>query len=213
MKPSFQRLKKSRLHLTKNALYIITKSDKLLKEMSMKRIFVGVLIVLFMVTFFDSCKKEPKVAPVKKEPVVEKVTEAPTKVETPTFTEEELIQRKSLEELNRQGYLERIHFEFDKYFIKDDMKPVLQKNADWLMKFPTMVVSIGGHCDERGTEEYNLALGEKRAAAAKNYLVNLGVPGDRLKVVSYGKTQPLVSGVDEDSHYKNRRDEFIIIKK
>lgn len=179
----------------------------------MKRIFVGVLIVLFMVTFFNSCKKAPKVAPVKKEPVVEKVEEAPPKVEKPQLTEEELIQRKSLEELNKQGYLQRIHFDFDKYFIKDDMKPMLQKNAEMLLKFETWVVSIGGHCDERGTEEYNMALGEKRAAAAKSYLVNLGVPADRLKVVSYGKTQPLVQGMDEDSHYKNRRDEFTIIKK
>jgi len=75
------------------------------------------------------------------------------------------------------------------------------------------VVSVGGHCDERGTEEYNMALGEKRAMAAKNYLVSLGVPAERLRTVSYGKTQPLVKGVDEESYFMNRRDEFIIINK
>ncbi|MCP5046797.1 MAG: peptidoglycan-associated lipoprotein Pal [bacterium] len=179
----------------------------------MKRIFIGVLIVMVMVTLFSSCKKAVKTEPVKKEPVVEKVEEVAPKVERPQLTEEEIFQRKTLDELNRQGYLKRIHFEFDKYFIKDDMKPVLQQNADWLMKHSSVEISIGGHCDERGTEEYNLALGEKRAAAAKNYLVNLGVSADKVKIVSYGKTMPIARGMDEDSHYMNRRDEFIITKK
>jgi peptidoglycan-associated lipoprotein len=179
----------------------------------MKRIFVGILSVLLVVMFFNSCQKKATVAPVEKKPMVEKVEEAPTKVERPQLTEEEIFQRKTLEELNKQGYLKRIHFEFDKYFIKDDMKPILQSNAEWLMEHPTVEISIGGHCDERGTEEYNMALGEKRAAAAKNYLVNLGVPASKVKIVSYGKTQTLVKGVDEESHYMNRRDEFIITRK
>ncbi len=179
----------------------------------MKRILIGVLSVLIMVAFFSSCQKKAAVAPVEKKPVVEKVEEAPPKVERPQLTEEEIFQRKSLQELNAQGHLKRVHFEFDKYTIKDDMKPILQSNADWLMKYPSVEISIGGHCDERGTEEYNLALGEKRAAAAKNYLVNLGVPAGKVKIVSYGKTQTLVKGIDEGSHYQNRRDEFIITKK
>jgi peptidoglycan-associated lipoprotein len=129
------------------------------------------------------------------------------------LTEEEIFQRQTLEELNKKGYLKRVHFDFDKYFIRDDMKPVLQSNAEWMLKHPSVVVSIGGHCDERGTEEYNMALGEKRALSAKQYLVSLGVPGDRLRTVSYGKTKPLVRGVDDESYYMNRRDEFIIIKK
>jgi len=81
------------------------------------------------------------------------------------------------------------------------------------MDHPSVVITIDGHCDERGTEEYNMALGEKRAEAAKKYLMNLGVPGDQMKTVSYGKTRPLVKGVDEESYYMNRRDEFTIIKK
>jgi peptidoglycan-associated lipoprotein len=76
-----------------------------------------------------------------------------------------------------------------------------------------VVITIDGHCDERGTEEYNMALGEKRAESAKKYLLNLGVPGERMKTVSYGKIKPLVKGVDEESHFKNRRDEFTIIEK
>ncbi len=181
----------------------------------MKRIFIGVMIVLFMVTCFTSCskKQETKVEPVVKESVVEKVEEVPTQAERPTLTDEEIIQRSSLDELNRQGYLKRIHFEYDKYEIKDDMKPLLQQNAEWLLKYPAVEINIGGHCDERGTEEYNLALGEKRAASAKTYLINLGVPAERIKIVSYGKTMQLVKGIDEESYYQNRRDEFLITKK
>jgi peptidoglycan-associated lipoprotein len=179
----------------------------------MKRLYIVVLIVTLMVTVFTSCKKEVKVEPPKSEPVVEKVEEPAPKVEKPQLTEEEIFQRKSLDELNKAGHLKRIHFDFDKYQIRDDMKPILESNAKWLMKHNSVIVSVGGHCDERGTEEYNMALGEKRAEAAKKYLVSLGVPEAQLNTVSYGKTQPLVKGVDEDTHFKNRRDEFIIIKK
>lgn len=180
--------------------------------MTMKRFMIGILTVLVMAVFFNSCKKEVVTAPPKEEKV-EKVEEVTPKVETPRLTEEELIQRRTLEELNRMGYLNRIHFDFDKYFIRENMKPILEQNARWLLKYPTVVVTIDGHCDERGTEEYNMALGEKRAESAKKYMLNLGVPGERMKTVSYGKIRPLVKGVDEESHFKNRRDEFTIIKK
>lgn len=179
----------------------------------MKRFYIGALIVFLMVAFFSSCQKEVKVAPPKPQPKVEKVEEVKPKVEKPQLTDEEIFQRKTLDELNKQGYLKRIHFDFDKYFVRDDMKPVLEQNAQWLLKHSSVVVSIGGHCDERGTEEYNMALGEKRAEAAMRYMVSLGVPEAQLRTVSYGKTQTLVKGMDEDSHFKNRRDEFIIIKK
>jgi len=144
---------------------------------------------------------------------VEKVDEPQPKPDNPQLTEEEIFERETLEGLNKQGHLVRVHFDFDKHFIREDMKPVLEKNAQWLLKFPTTIIQVGGHCDERGTEEYNMALGEKRAEAAKKYLVSLGVPAERLKSVSYGKTQPLVKGIDDESHYMNRRSEFLIIKK
>jgi peptidoglycan-associated lipoprotein len=180
--------------------------------MTMKRFIVGILTVLVLAAVFNSCKKEVVTAPTKEEKV-EKVEEVTPKVEKPQLTEEELFQRRTLEELNRMGYLKRINFDFDKYFIRDDMKPVLEQNAQWLLKYPTVVITIDGHCDERGTEEYNMALGEKRAESAKKYLMNLGVPGERMKTVSYGKIKPLVKGVDEQSYFMNRRDEFTIIKK
>lgn len=180
--------------------------------MTMKRFMIGILTVLVTAAFFNSCKKEVVTAPPEEEKV-EKVEEVTPKVETPQLTEAELFQRRTLEELNRMGYLKRINFDFDKYFVREDMKPILEQNARWLLKYPTVVVTIDGHCDERGTEEYNMALGEKRAESAKKYMLNLGVPGERMKTVSYGKIRPLVKGVDEESHFKNRRDEFTIIKK
>jgi len=181
--------------------------------MMTKRICIGVLVLVFMVAFVSSCKKDVKVAPDKPQTTVKEVDEKTPKIEEPTLTDEEIFQRQSIEELNQQGHLKRIHFDFDKYFVREDMKPILESNAAWLLKFPTVIVQIGGHCDERGTEEYNMALGEKRAMAAQKYLISLGVSADRLKIVSYGKTQPLVRAVDEESYFMNRRAELKIIKK
>ncbi|MEI6614015.1 MAG: peptidoglycan-associated lipoprotein Pal [Chrysiogenales bacterium] len=175
------------------------------------------LVVLFMVLslimLFTACgKKAAKVAPVQG-PVVEKVEEPITQVEKPYLSEEEIFQQKTIEELNKYQVLKMINFDFDKYQVREDMKPLLQANADWMLKFSTVQVLIEGHCDERGTIEYNIALGEKRAEAAKNYLTSLGVNATNIKIVSYGKSKPLVHGVDEATYFQNRRDEFIITKK
>ena len=179
----------------------------------MKRLLIGVLIVLLTLAFFHSCKKKVVTEPVKEQPKVEAVEEPTPRMEKPELTEEEILQRKTLEEINKMGYLKKIHFDFDKYFIRDDMKPLLEANAEWLLRFPNVEIRIEGHCDERGTVEYNMALGEKRASAAKKYLGDLGVPGNRIQIVSYGKSKPLVKGVDEETHYMNRRDEFVITRK
>ena len=90
---------------------------------------------------------------------------------------------------------------------------MLQANAAVLKKYPGMQVTIEGHCDERGTAEYNLALGERRALAAKNYLVSLGIAADKVKTVSYGKEFPFDPGGDEAAHAKNRRAHFVITAK
>ena len=89
----------------------------------------------------------------------------------------------------------------------------LNTNAGILKKYPTWVITIEGHCDERGTAEYNLALGEKRALAAKTYLVSLGVPADRLRTVSYGKEFPFDPGHEEGAWSKNRRAHFVVTSK
>ena len=184
----------------------------------MKKTLILSLVCLLVFAFFLSCRKKVEEAPpppppqVKEQPKVEKVEEPPV-VKEPELTEEEIFMRKSLEEINRETPLEMIHFDFDKYFIRDDAKPVLEENAKWLKKFGTARLLIEGHCDERGTEEYNLALGEKRAKSTMDYLSSLGISADRLKIISYGKSQPIDMGHNETAWQRNRRAQFTIIAK
>ena len=98
-----------------------------------------------------------------------------------------------------------IHFDYDKYGIDGESEGVLRSQAQWLARYPGKSVTIEGHCDERGTREYNLALGERRANAAKNYLVGLGVDASRITTISYGKERPVALGSDEAAWAKNRR--------
>lgn len=105
--------------------------------------------------------------------------------------------------------LQRIHFDFDKSNIKPEYEPVLQGNASWIQGNPKSVVTIEGHCDERGSIEYNIALGDRRAVSAKNYLMNLGVAGERLNTISYGEERPLCTQHTESCWWQNRRDEFV----
>ena len=98
-----------------------------------------------------------------------------------------------------------IHFDLDKYAIDSESEGILRSQAQWLARYPAKSVTIEGHCDERGTREYNLALGERRANAAKNFLIGLGVDAGRITTVSYGKERPLALGSDEASWAKNRR--------
>jgi peptidoglycan-associated lipoprotein len=109
--------------------------------------------------------------------------------------------------------LKDIHFDFDKYNIRPGDAEILNKNAALLMKYPKVKIQIEGHCDERGTTEYNLALGERRANNAKKYLISLGIPNDRISTISYGKERPLDPGHNEEAWAKNRRDHFVILSK
>ena len=99
----------------------------------------------------------------------------------------------------------RVFFDFDKYNVRPDAQETLKKQAAWLQKFPATIVSIEGHCDERGTREYNLALGERRANAVKDYLSALGIARTRMKTISYGKERPVALGHDEAAWSQNRR--------
>ncbi len=103
-----------------------------------------------------------------------------------------------------------IYFDFDKSNIREDQKTRLEGNADFLKANSDLKITIEGNCDERGTNEYNIALGERRAQAAKKYLMNLGVPKDSLYTISYGEERPLLYGHDEYSWSQNRRDDFVI---
>ncbi|MBI5587375.1 MAG: peptidoglycan-associated lipoprotein Pal [Deltaproteobacteria bacterium] len=103
-----------------------------------------------------------------------------------------------------------VHFDFDKYNIREDDKPVLEKNAKWLNLNKKVTVIIEGHADERGETEYNLALGDKRARSVEKYLEALGVSRDRLATISFGEEKPVDPGHDEAAWSKNRRAEFKI---
>ncbi|MGV8057190.1 MAG: peptidoglycan-associated lipoprotein Pal [Smithellaceae bacterium] len=103
-----------------------------------------------------------------------------------------------------------IYFDFDKSNIRPDAREVLKANADYFLKNSAATIVVEGHCDERGTAEYNMALGQRRAQEAKKYLVNLGVKGSAIKTISYGKERPLDAGHDEAAWAKNRRDHFVV---
>lgn len=105
--------------------------------------------------------------------------------------------------------LQRIHFDFDQSVIKTEYEPVLQGNAAYLKSHSGLNITIEGHCDERGTNEYNIALGDRRAKAAKRYLVNLGIGDNRMSTVSYGEERPLCTQHEESCWWQNRRAEFL----
>jgi peptidoglycan-associated lipoprotein len=111
-----------------------------------------------------------------------------------------------------ENELQKVYFNFDSADLSEASRSALSKDADLLSKQPSVKLRIEGNCDERGADEYNLALGERRAKAARDYLVNLGVQPDRLSVISYGEEKPADPGHDEAAWAKNRRDEFVIIK-
>ena len=103
-----------------------------------------------------------------------------------------------------------IYFDFDKSNIRDDQKARLENDGDFLSAHPKVVIAIEGNTDERGTNEYNMALGERRAQTAKKFLMNMGIAGDRMFTVSFGEEKPLLYGHDELSWAQNRRDDFVI---
>jgi peptidoglycan-associated lipoprotein len=105
---------------------------------------------------------------------------------------------------------ERINFEFDRSRITDAAAVVLQRKADVLRRFPDLMVTIEGHADERGSLEYNQALGQRRAESARTYLVNLGLPGAMFRTVSFGEERPIAQGSNESAWAQNRRDEFVL---
>ncbi|MGD9904652.1 MAG: peptidoglycan-associated lipoprotein Pal [Vicinamibacterales bacterium] len=123
------------------------------------------------------------------------------------------IGSKDLDALNRESPLAPVFFALDSFELSADGRAVLQASAQVLRQQPTWQVTVEGHCDERGTAEYNLSLGERRAIAAKTYLVSLGIAAERLRTVSYGKEFPFDPGHDESAWSRNRRAHFVITAK
>jgi peptidoglycan-associated lipoprotein len=123
------------------------------------------------------------------------------------------IGARSLDDLNRDSPFKPVFFALDSADLDDPGRAVVSGNATLLKKYSTWVITVEGHADERGTAEYNLALGERRAFAVKAYLMTLGVPPDRVRTVSYGKEFPFDPGHDEAAWARNRRAHFVITSK
>jgi len=174
------------------------------------------LVIFFVMTLLAAgCAKKP--AP--EEPaMVEQPAVSEMKQEQPMAVKEEPVDEaaaaraaaEAAEAAARKAAsgLMRIYFDFDQYVLTGEAKDTLARNADLLKSAPSIKVQIEGHCDERGSDEYNLALGEKRALATKNYLASLGVAADRMTIISYGEEMPLDPAHTEEAWAKNRRADF-----
>ncbi|MCU0233077.1 MAG: OmpA family protein [Thermoanaerobaculales bacterium] len=116
-----------------------------------------------------------------------------------------------LARLNAQGYLEDVFFDTSRHELTPEARELLAKNAAWLQQYPTILILVEGHCDERNTREYNLALGERRAGAVRDFLGFLGIAPERVKIISYGEERPFALGSDESAWRLNRRAHFVIV--
>lgn len=192
--------------------------------MTRKTSALMVLAVLVTVLVGACSKKTPPVARPMPPPAATGTTTPPPSpppppspvaepVPVPPMPVEDTIGSKSLDDLNRDSPLKPLFFDLDSSDVSAEGQQVLQANAAVLKKYPEWQVTIEGHCDERGTAEYNLALGERRALAARTYLVSLGIPADKVKTVSYGKEFPFDAGHDDAAWAKNRRAHFVITAK
>jgi len=178
----------------------------------MKKKGIGLLVVLLMVSLAlmtTSCCSKKAVKPTVAQ-------EGGGQAQKSVVNEEGLTKKKYpgiQGEFLESKALKDIHFDFDKFNIKPAAADVLKKNAEFLLAHPTYKIQVEGHCDERGSVEYNLVLGERRAESAKKFLINLGVGKDQLSTISYGEEMPLDPRHNEEAWAKNRRCHFIILAK
>ncbi|NIO16380.1 MAG: peptidoglycan-associated lipoprotein Pal [Deltaproteobacteria bacterium] len=180
------------------------------------RVFGLLLSLLLIAALTVSCGKKATVKGEGEEVTAEE-TEKPTEireevVSIPEKVTEETVVAKAEEEEVTEITFENIQFDFDKYFIREDARPILEKLGSFMTDNPDVKILIEGHCDERGTNEYNFALGERRSQAAMDYLVNLAIDAGRIKTISYGEERPLDPGHSEASWAQNRRAQFVILK-
>jgi len=178
------------------------------------------MAILALGAFLMACpKKPPKTNPEDMTTKTTTVAPQPTEVTAPTTppvttdkTQNPLD--KDLQTVNsyvqQQGLLGDIFFDYDRAELKPEARERLAKNAQWLTANPQFLLTLEGHCDERGTNEYNLALGDRRASAARDYLQSLGVANTRVKTISYGEERPFCDGHDESCWSQNRRAHFMI---
>jgi len=191
--------------------------------MQMSRM-VAVASAVVLATGLAACaKKAPPVAkPTPPPPAASSSGIRPPQPPTPVSEPQQVpvepsgadsLSSKDLDDINKNSPFQPLFFGYDQAEVSPEGQTVLNSNAEILKKYPTWIITIEGHADERGTAEYNLALGERRALAARNYLVSLGIPADRLRTVSYGKEFPFDPGHTEDAFSKNRRAHFVVTSK
>lgn len=123
------------------------------------------------------------------------------------------VMSEDLATLNSRGYLKDAFFDYDRADLREDARTALAADSQWLKRYPVLRILVEGHCDERGTDEYNLALGEKRASAVEGYLASLGVDAARVKMISYGKDRPFCTDANQTCWQDNRRGHFVITAK
>jgi peptidoglycan-associated lipoprotein len=183
----------------------------------MKKNITGILLVLCCGAFAvagcakkETVKKDETPAPPAEATTGSAAATAPTPV---PVAQEPVVKEEPVKatEAAVQPF-ETIYFDLDSYVLRQDARDTLAKNAQWMLKNPAEKVRLEGNCDERGSDEYNLALGEKRAKAALSYLLTLGVPQANVSTISYGKEKPVDPGHDEAAWAKNRRVDFVIVK-
>jgi peptidoglycan-associated lipoprotein len=174
--------------------------------------FIFVLAILCMIVLIGGCAKKP-VEQTKEVSQPTQVTPEQPKVEAPTPEAEPQVQKGPLAQQIADFENNDVHFDFDKFDLTPEARKILADKAAFLNGHPNMKIRIEGNCDERGTTEYNLALGDRRAKSSMDYLVFLGITSDRITTVSYGKEKPLDPGNNEEAWAKNRRDHFVILNK
>ena len=186
--------------------------------MKSMRTFVGVVLVASLLAACGG-NDAPEIEPAPPEaapPLVQAPLAAPEIVAeavlppVPPPVVEDAIANRSLDDINLDSPFEPVFFALDSSTLDAGGQAVAAANAEIMRNFPTWVITIEGHCDERGTAEYNLALGERRAEAVKTYLVSLGVAADRVRTVSYGKEFPFDPGQTEAAWAANRRGHFVV---
>ena len=174
------------------------------KEVSWMNRRTWLILVLVLVLVLPACAKKETV-PIIEEKPAEEIPPPPP----PPVIEEEAEEPVDIEE-EEPIVLDDVLFDYDKYNIKKEFKEVLARNAEVLLSNPEIILLVEGHCDERGTNEYNLALGERRAKAVIDYFIAYGVGSDRLSMISYGEERPFARGTDEEAWAQNRRAHMVI---
>ena len=182
---------------------------------------IGMVVLCGLIASVACGKKvPPTAAAAPTPPVVTAAPPAPPRAATAeprrpvaTLSEDELFARKTLDELNAERPLSDIWFNFDEWTIRDDARVTLQRNAEWLRRWPSTSIAVEGHTDDRGTGEYNWGLGERRAHSVKEYMASLGVAPERILVVSKGEETPMCVDASEGCWQQNRRGHPIITAK